>query len=333
MVPLRERSVRVAVLAGAAMVSLAVLVVVAFAFGLVGGEPTIVDQVPDSADGVLRIDPGILDDPASAGVLTAGLAALGYPRMDPGEAMGTFESRTGLSLSAVDDVAAFGRYSAGGGLDVRYAGVIVHANWSGTDIRDALGRTRGVEYETATVNGHTVYQPAIEDVARAPTIGVLADGEFVIGTPLSVDDAIAVAEGEADSLSGPVRSSLSGTGDGLVTGAAAMPREQIEAFDARTGGLTRLGSIRAVAGTYDTEGDVISITVRLRASGTEAAHDVTDVARGGVPIIASTVDNETVAKTLRAVTVDREGSTVTLRLETSPDALRTMARYYGLGGS
>lgn len=328
----RELPVSKYVLAGAAMVVLALAVGGAFALGLAGGELTVIDQVPDDADAVVWIDPTILHDPSSDALLESSIAALGYGTIDADEAATSFESQTGLTLSSVEEVVAFGRYGTTGGLDVRYAGAIVHADWSSEEIRDALGRTFDVSYEERSISDHTVYQPAIDDVASAPTVGVLDEGEFVVGTPLAVDDAIAVANDNNGALGGPVRSALSATDDGLVTFASELPREEVSRFDARTGGLTRLGSIRVVAGTYDTSGDAVSMTVRLRANGTEAARDMTDVARGGVPILASNVDNETVADTLRSVAVERRGQTVTLTLETTPEKLRTIARYYGFGG-
>jgi hypothetical protein len=191
----------------------------------------------------------------------------------------------------------------------------------------------GMAYAEQTYEGHTVYQPAGDLTAVAPSVAVLDQGEYVFGSPLTVEDAIVVDNGEADALGGPVRRSLAATEDGLVTLATTLPRERVAAFDARTGGLTRLGSLRAVAGSYDTAGETISLTARLRTNGTEAARDVTDVARGGLVIVASDVDNETVAGTLRAVTVERQGSDVVARVDLTEADLRAIARYYGLVGA
>lgn len=329
----RELPARTVAVAVAAVVVLALAVAGAFAFGLLGGEPTILDQVPDDADTVVRIDPAILDDPASESLFASGVAAAGFGPTSADDALGEFEATTGLSPAGMEDVVAFSRFDATGDVDVRYVGVVVHADWDPEQVRHALSQLMDMEYAAETYEEHTVYQPADDVTAVAPSVAVLEEGEYVVGSPLTVEDAIAVRKGHADALGGPVRNALSSTDEGLVTVATTLPRERVANFDARTGGLTRLSSLRTVAGSYSTSGETISLGARLRTNGTEAARDVTDVARGGLAVVASDVDNGTVADTLRDVTVEREGRDVTLRVELTETELDSIARYYGLVGT
>lgn len=332
-------------MAVAAVAFVALAVGGAFALGLFAGEPTALDQVPDEADAVASVDPAVVDDPATRELGTAALAAAGIEvpgigTPDAATVVTLAELRTGLSTAAVHEAVLFGRYDGSGRLDSDYVGAVVHANWSTESLVGALEGTTGVEYDQGAIDDVALYRPPDDAVVgaggvstRPPTVAVLANGEFAIGTEAAVADAVAVAGGDAEALDGALRRTYVATEEGLVTAAIDVSPEWIAEFDARTQGLTRLGSVDVIAGAYDATEQAHRLRLRLGTNGTEAARDVTAFTRGGLPVVASRLDDETAASLLTDVAVEREGTDATLRVETTVDDLREIAAHFGLGGA
>lgn len=304
----------------------------AFAFGLVGDTETVLDQVPDDADVVAEIDPAVVDDERTRTLLATGLRSAGFGSADVERVTASIEARSGLVADGVDSVVVYGRYDEGGQVDPTYGGAIVHGNLSSGPVIVALSGATGARYAETTVGDATVYRPNESGGVRAPTVAVLGEGEFAIGTEGAVADAVAVANGQASGLQGTLRKTLADTEDGLVTAAARIHRDRIVSAFPRLGEYTRLGNVQVVAGAYDTTGDGVVLRGRLRTNGTAAARDIAGMTRSGFTLATNRIYNETTVSVLEAVDVEREGRDVTLSVETTVPELRRVAAYYGLVG-
>lgn len=330
----------------AAAVVLALLAGGVFALGVFGGETTTLAGVPDGAQYVAHVDGAVFADDQSRTLGNAALDAAGLESVTTGTVLAAVQLQTGLGTDGLDDAVVYGRYDEAGDLDSEYAAAVVEANWSTDSVVDATTSVTDWQYETERVGDATVYRPqggqpmAIAGHTVAPlTIAALAEGTYAVGTEAAVDDAVAVANGEAASVTGPLRETVAAD-DGLVTVAANVSGAWTEELDARTQGLTRLGQVRALAATYDTPADETSedgpsedalrVRVRMHTDGAEAARDVAAFTRGGLPVLASRLDNETAASLLNSIAVDREGTDATLVLETTIEDLREIAAHYGL---
>lgn len=329
MLPSRELPARNAAVLVAAVALLALAVGGALALGLIGGSASPLDQVPDRADVVAEVDPAIADDERTRTLVDAGLDAVGVQPSDGEGLLSTAEARTGLDARAVESVVAYGRYDAAGRLRPRYGAAIVRADWSTEAVVDAFASVAGTTYSRSDAGEATVYRPGSEPARRAPAIAVLDDGEFVLGTELAVEDAVAVANGDAEAVDGPLKGTFAATERGLVTVAARVPRERFDGLSDRMQELTRLESVRVVAGAYDATADGIEFRGRLRTNGTEAARDVTDLARGSLPLASGRLDNDTAAAMVESIEVERDGRDVRLALRTTTSELRRVAARYG----
>jgi hypothetical protein len=313
----------------------AVAVVAAGAFAvttLLDGGPAAVDQVPAGVDAVVRVDTAITEDRVSRALVRAGVESapvLGVAPTNVSTLLGQFERRTGLDPAGADEVAAFG-WRANGSTTVDAAGVVVHGDWSSETVRGAVADNGSRNLTATTYRGQTVYQPA--DGESGTWLGVLGDGQFVLGSERAVKRSVDVATGDTGGLDGRLRSTYDASEDGLVIVVARVPAEQVPDAAGQAVDLTRYRQVTVVAGSYYTTDTGAGVEVRLRTNATEAARDVEDVTAGGLAIIRGTVSNETVETNLRAVEITREETTVVLRYERSVNGIEALVRYYrGLG--
>ena len=295
---------------------------------------TAVDQVPDGVDTVVRVDMAITNDTVTQELARAGLNSTG-PMGGPDnlDAVGTeVDSRTDLDPQAISEVVIFGKVNQSAAeSEEEYVGVVVHADWETEEfLESAENDTESVaptEYERTTYNGQTVLEPVGENAADDEWVGVLGDGQFVLGTEAAVTDSIDVATGDAERFDGKLRSAYEETAPGLVKFAVTVPENSIPAE--QTGGIDTgsYQSVETIAGSYYTTQTGAGVEVRLGATGTEGAKDVADVTDGALSIGAGTVQNETAKDALRAVEVERDGQVVTVSYEESVDSLEALLRY------
>jgi len=316
-----------------AVVAVAVVAAGVFAVTtLLDGGPAAVDQVPAGVDAVVRVDTAITEDRISRELVRAGVESaplLGVVPTNVSTLLGQFERRTGLDPAAADEVAAFG-WRGNGSTTVDAAGVVVHGDWSSATVRDAVADNGSRNLTATTYREQTVYRPA--DGESGTWLGVLGDGQFVLGNERAVKRSVDVATGDAAGFGGRLRSTYDASEDGLVTVAARVPAEQVPDAAGRAVDLTRYRQVAVVAGSYYTTDTGGGVEVRLRTNSTEAARDVEDVTTGGLAILRGTASNETVEANLRAVEVTREEATVVLTYERSVSGIEALVRYYrGLG--
>ncbi|MFB6151254.1 MAG: hypothetical protein ABEJ40_05555, partial [Haloarculaceae archaeon] len=332
------------------------------------GTSDAVEQVPDGVTGVARFDPGVLDDSVATELYAEAYEATANATdresdggttttATPGMAVSPrasvpsnltavrerIENQTGLDPGAADEVVAFWN-APENATGEQYGGVIVHADWNESAFKRAVAESAPVRYENATVAGKRVYRPSSgggdEDALTAPSpdwIGVLGDGEYVVGTEAAVTDAIRVSAGNESSLDGDLLSTYSETEDGYLRYAVKSPSTNVtrinETYGAFTGmNVTKYGEayndLYVVAGSYYTTDSGLGSETRIRTNETDTAKDVRDLIQGAISINAGAVQNETLERQLRSTEVNRDGTTVTVTRETSIEAMIEIFRWY-----
>ena len=279
-----------------------------------------INQVPAGADTVVRLDLTVTDDRFKQ--LTA--VVKGAPLGGSGNLTAAFEAETGIDPGPAREVVVFSDSRSVN--ESAYRGFVAYTN-ADTDVAVAgVQETTNSTYQSATYNGRTVSVPA-----NAPNryIGVLGEGQLVVGTRAAVRDVIDVSQGDADGIDGPLRTAYGNTDNGTVRFATTAPGRWIPA----DGGFldTELyRNLDTASGTYYIEGGTAGLSVRLGAASGANAQTVAQATEGATVIGQRTVENESVAASLESVNVTREGETVTVRYEQPLGAFRRTVRYlYG----
>ncbi|WP_262174961.1 hypothetical protein [Haloarcula laminariae] len=286
-----------------------------------GSAPTgAIDRVPAGADTVVRLDLTVTGDRLKQ--LSA--VVQGAPLAGSANTTAAFENETGIDPGPAREVVVFSDNRSAE--ESAYRGLVLRTN-AGTDtavagIRDA---TNG-SYRSTTYNGRTIYVPAN---ASDRYVGVLGEGELVVGTQAAVRDTIDVSQGDADRVDGPLRQAYGTTGNGTVRFATTAPGQWVP------GGSSFLDTeayrqLDTASGTYYIDGGSAVLTARLGASSTADAQTVAQATEGATVIGQRTIENESAAAALESVNVSREGETVTVRYEQPLGAFQRAVRYlYG----
>lgn len=309
-----KRRVLLAVGIGAAVVAGVLL--------LTGGSATTgaITQVPAGADTVVRLDLTITNDR----IKQLAAVANGAPLSGSGNATAAFENETGIDPGPAREVVIFSDNRSAN--ESAYGGFVLHTNADTDTAVAGIRNTTNSSYQSTTYNGRTIHAPA-----DAPNryIGVLGEGELVVGTQAAVRDTVDVSQGDAEPVEGQLLTAYENTDNGTVRFATTAPGRWVPGG----GGFINTEAYRnldTASGTYYIEGGTAGLTVRLEASSGPNAQTVAQATRGATVIGQRTIENESVAASLDAVNVTREGETVTVRYEQPLGAFQRTVRYlYG----
>jgi len=277
-------------------------------------------KVPASADTVVRLDLTITDDR----ITQLAAVANGAPLSGSGNTTAAFENETGIDPGPAREVVIFSDNRSAA--ESAYGGFVLHTDADTDTAVAGVQDTTDSSYQSTTYNGRTVYVPAN---ASNRYIGVLGEGELVVGTQAAVRDTIDVSRGDADPVEGSLRTAYENTDNGTVRFATTTPERWVPsgggALDTEV-----YGKLDTASGNYYIDGGAAGLTVQLRASSGPDAQTVAQVTEGATVIGQRTVENESVAAALDSVNVTREGETVTVRYEQPLGAFQRTVRYlYG----
>jgi hypothetical protein len=349
-----------------AVVAIAALMVTAGCVGSLGGDgngngtqdgtATVADQrapaasaVPARAQMIASYDTGMITDPTTQAVANAYLRQVipedsEQPRTVEGyleEARGVASAQSNLSLAAVSGATMFVEYPEmesmmGAGATRQptpYVGVLVESAWSEDDVVSLLERSASAEVDEETYKGTTLYTSTSSETTVA--FGKYGENRWVLGTIAAAKDAIDVAEGDAEPVSGQLKTAYEGTADdGYVRFAATVPQQYRRVMNspmadrASMGGVSpsSFSNVTAVAGSYYTEGGqdgTVGTNLVMTFDGGEPADSVKRQIDGGLALLQDNVENETVKTQLDAIDVTRDGRTVTIQYESSVGEIRT----------
>ncbi|MFB6136653.1 MAG: hypothetical protein ABEJ04_07820 [Halobacteriaceae archaeon] len=302
------------------------------------------DSVPAGADVVGYVDvQGALGDDAVRTVLNESIALSSRSSMDEdapdtlAAAIAEAENESELDLSAFASVTFYGRTNTTG--DASYSAAVLSTGWAESDLVAAMENDSTYSLEETTYEGQTLYEPtggsetvvAGEDLGS--WVGVLGDGSYVVGSESAVKDALDVSAGNADRLSGDLRTAFEDTGDGYLRYAVAVPQEEFDAGQVSPGMNTDVfNDVTLVSGSLYTEGEDISLETTLTFQSDSAAGDARDVLKGAVTTYRGLVEDNQTKQLLSEehLTVEADGSTVVVTSTNSADdVVSILEKLYG----
>lgn len=336
--PLQSQKVQIALVA---IVVIGGGVAGAFATGVFDSTPKApADQVPADVDAVIYVDGDIVTDDATKTAMNTMLQQSPSSEVDSyDDLLAQAENESDLDLKKFNEMIAFSKAPNGSTTGVAtspstdYTGAIIYSEWSEDAFVNTTTTDAMVEYTETEYNGHTLHKPASQpEFGSADWIGVLDDGTFVVGTEQAVKDTIDVTEGNHDTFSGTLRSEYDSLNDGYVKFAVDVPQDQLSEDDFANPGSQLNTNVYAntdmVTGVYFTESESVTLRTHLIATDESAASDIKDVTDGGISLARGSLTNETVKNTLDAITVEQDGSKVTVEYEASVDRITALIRFF-----
>lgn len=290
-------------------------------------------QVPEDVDMVAHAEVGtMLSDPGVRRLVDTTLEAQSeLPYYDGPddfeEALEQVEDETDLDPSKLETVTAFSKYDNQAEGISEYSGVIIHAEWAEDDLVEAMEDEERLEFDDTDYGGYTVYEPE-SDFPGITWIGVLSEGEYVIGTEDAVKDVIDVRMGEEDAVDGELLSVYSDLRPGQAKYAFKVPTGQVPDEEIGQGASTistsALRDVEYVSGVYYREEDSVGSVTVLYVEDSDAAMDVADVLDGSLSLVRGMTTEDDFKDALRDVEIEREGDTVTITAERSIDSLEEL---------
>jgi len=292
---------------------------------LVGGDAP-VDQTPDSTELIMDFDmEGLQDDPET-NELSEILNDDGASGADIDEVESEFEDEFDIDpddintvLVFVDDIESSEQFGENN------FGVIAHGAFDTDAVVDTIREEESDLTETEYKD-----QPLYTSEDRSlrgdtAAVGILGDGQIVFGDQQSVESAIDVSVGDADSVSGDLRSEYdAATDEGLVAVVSEVPDDLIPEQGGPSGvDLSVFESVNIVSFTYYTPDGQIGADARFLAESSSDAEDIQSVLDAalvtfgdtGIPEVDDEIDN---------IETEQDGNAVTARYEGSLDDIETI---------
>ncbi|MFB6104340.1 MAG: hypothetical protein ABEJ57_04550 [Halobacteriaceae archaeon] len=291
------------------------------------------DTVPAKATGIVYVDvDGLLQSDAHRDLTNTYLSVLanqsaGYSGPTTAEeAIAQAKNESGLDPSSIDAITAFSAADAAGD----YSGVIVTGSFTESEFVTAQSEQQTYNFTETTYAGQPFYKPKNPPrYADTMYIGVLGDGKVVTGSEAAVKDAIDVSVGNADAISGAVKTAFQNSRDGFIRFGATVPQDQLPT-DAANRSLpvdaSVYSKVTTVWGAHYVSGDTVGATFTMQATSADAATDIRDVTDGAVSLASGYVSSDTAKEQLRNITVTKDGDTVTVTFENSVSALQSVIK-------
>lgn len=248
------------------------------------------------------------------------------------------ENDSGLDPTKVQDMTFFGTPGENVPTNAEQAGMILRTDFSEDELVAAMEES-GSELSEETYADTTLYTYGYEGQNALASLG---DGTFAVGDRSAVQSVLDVDAGDADALSGDLRTRFKNTDSGYVRFAASVPQDQVPTEQLGQGSPVNTSSfntVEYVTGSMATSGDEVSTQVNLVSSSSDDASRINDVIDGALSIYSG-AGNEEIRKTLENVEVSQDGDTVTVSFSDNVDdlsdrieALYTMSGSASVSGS
>jgi hypothetical protein len=297
-----------------------------------GGSSSALASVPDGVTLALTVDAeAVRNDDATKTLVNAWFEGRteGTSRDDRPEnyddLLARFEDDFGLDPTAVSSLTPFFNGGSFYGFGASGGAAVVAADWSAEDITDSLSDSMGNSYEEDEHYGQPIYHPETDRYFGAAIwLGVLGDGEYVIGSEGAVRETIEVHLGEVESLDGRMQEAYGATRDAPVRFVLDLPLglipDEIERDDT-TVQLEPLNEVATVAGSVYRDGNTRGVEVTMAADDTDTAENLVDTVEGYIAFAEEGTEREALVEALNEVAVSRDGSDVVLRYESTVDDL------------
>lgn len=304
--------------------------------------------VPASAGAVVHADMALTESRATRDLLAAHAG-------DDEDLVAEVERETGVDPEDVDEVLVFSQEPG-----AERKALVVAADLDQSEIRSAAEERRAADYEEVDHDNGTVYSA---DDPEAPSVGTIAEGQYVVGDEADVKTALNVFAGDEDGLQDPLEGAFqdvrseqgdggSGTegegsengsdsgnetgGDALqqyVASATDRPRAYLPADDSEQVpagvSLDLYEELETATATYGAGAGEVAIDVDLQAPDEDTAGSVRDFTGTILAVLRSTADDEAVLEELARVSVERDGSVVMVDYRSDAEGAATLAGWLG----
>lgn len=290
-----------------------------------GSEPKDpVAYVSVNASLLVGVDMAVAQDEATRQILKA------YADKDEETLIEAFENRTGLSASNVDRVLAFSKNP-----HPDRPTLLVEGGWDEQEVVASLESAHETTYESKGGETGTVYAPA-DDTGTNPSLGVGAEGQYLIGTAANVRTALDVAGGSKDGLAGPLRTAYTDArssetkGTKYVSVATDQPRAYLPEEDNQQlppgTSLDLFKKVETANGIYFVNDGTIGIDLELRMNAEDVAKEVEDFSTTILAFLRN-AQEDAVAAEFSKVALSRDGTTVTVSYRTDVEGAVTLATW------
>lgn len=227
-------------------------------------------------------------------------------------------------LDAVSDATLFGEADEDLSLDLLMAGAILEADWEVDELVGALETHTGIEYASTDYHGdETLYEPTEDLHFTEPLyLGVIDDGEYVIGDETGATSVLDVALDDADSASSELVDTLDESPDGYGSIAMVPPRTMlpkgVEEQAAEEIDPSVFEEVDSLHATYDAEGTTIDIQSTVFSSDSTAAGSQEILVSGAFAMLSGEVEPE-IATEIDKIDVSQDGDTVEIHYESEAE--------------
>lgn len=275
------------------------------------------DSVPNDATMVGHVDAaGMVGDDSLRGLVNTALETRSENSefyagpTSVGEALDQLENQSGLDPSNVHGVTFFGSASESVSASTEASGTILSTDFSTDDLVSAM-EASGTEFAEESYQDTTLYTYGYES---QNALAALGSGTFATGDVDAVKSVLDVDAGEADALSGALRSQFTSTDDGYVRFAASVPQGQVPAEQFGQGtqmNTSSFNTVQYVSGSLSASGDSVTTRVNLVSQSSDDASRIYDVVDGALSLYSG-VGGDEVRSLIEQVEVSENGDTVTV---------------------
>ena len=309
--------------------------------------------VPASAGAVVHADMALTESRATRDLLAAHAG-------DDEDLVAEVERETGVDPEDVDEVLVFSQEPG-----TERKTLVVAADLDESEARSAAEDRRDADYEEVDHDNGTVYSA---DDPEAPSVGTIAEGQYVVGDEADVKTALDVFAGDEDGLQDPLKGAFQGVraeqGDGgsgtegegsengsdsgnetdggetngdalqqYVASATDRPRAYLPEDDSEQVpagvSLDLYEELETATATYAAGAGEVAIDVDLQAPDEDTAGSVRDFTGTILAVLRSTAEDEAVLEELARVSVERDGSVVTVDYRSNAEGAATLAGWLG----
>ncbi|AHG05272.1 hypothetical protein HALDL1_09695 [Halobacterium sp. DL1] len=255
-----------------------------------GGSGAQLDSVPANAEFVGYVDAsGMVGDDslrtlANTALETQAQTSQYYEGPESvSEMLDTLEEESGLDPQKFNDVTFFGSPGDTVATNAEQAGMIVTTEFSEDEIISSMEES-GTELAEESYGDTTVYTYGFEN---QNAVAALGDGTFALGDTAAVKSVVDVESGDADALSGELRSEYKDTDDGYVRFAMNVPQEQIPSEQLGANSpldTSAFNTVQFVSGSFSTSGDSVTANVNMVSESSGDASRTADLVDGALSI-------------------------------------------------
>lgn len=270
------------------------------------------DRVPDDVDYVGQVDAEAMhSDPATADATRRSFRFQSAVDFYAGpEFTSSYAFRDDGPEGEVRTVTYFGRSNGS------YAARIVTADWDRTAVPAAVERSENVSLDRTTYRDRTLH------AGGGYAVAALGPDTYVVGNATAVRDALDVAAGERESVSGPLRERYRAT-----TGFARF------AYRFQPGSVPdvpfvgeSVRNVEYVAAGYRQNGSDLAVAVNVTTADESSARNVRGFLNAGLTFYRFETSNDSLRAELDRVELSRAGRTVRITYESEPGNYRVLLR-------